>query len=284
MSTSWDDAARFLTALTGTDGWITPVTFQTFDDNGERKDRDLTRIPHGTLAECSAELERLTAPTPPEPPPQRITGPIVVDRHTDTDMHEEYAEAQLDALNSLIERVPVSTSNEYETYILSVIAQCVKAEMLAANSWRKVVSADAASAGRLMQRLQALEKTRGALIERMPSSLSARFDRAFDGHAFDARAELDAMATRSGDDVGGIGRIDDRRAVGEQDDIGLDCPRNGEMPLAPRRRFGERGRARVACGPAGGDAGVEDENVGGRLVHEAARNNRRVKRDGQGIE
>ena len=141
-------------------------------------------LPPGTYsrlvvaADSAAELERLTAPTPPEPPPQRITGPIVVDRHTDTDVHEEYAEAHLDAIKSLIDHAPVSTSNEYETYILSVIAHCVKAEMLAANSWRKVVNADAASAGRLMQRLQALEKTRGALIERMPTSLSARFDRA----------------------------------------------------------------------------------------------------------
>ena len=140
-------------------------------------------LPPGTYsrlvvaADTAAELERLTAPTPPEPPP-RTTGPIVVDRHTDTEMHEEYAEAQLDTLNSLIGRSPASTSNEYETYILSVIGQCVRAEMLAANSWRKVVNADAASAGRLMQHLQALEKTRGALIERMPMSLSARFDRA----------------------------------------------------------------------------------------------------------
>ncbi len=84
----------------------------------------------------------------------------------------------LDSINSVIDRLPASTSNEYETYILSVIGQCVKAEMLAANSWRVAVNADAASAGRLMRHLQALEATRGALIERMPMSLSARFDRA----------------------------------------------------------------------------------------------------------
>ncbi len=54
----------------------------------------------------------------------------------------------------------------------------MKAEMLAANSWRVAVNADAASAGRLMQHLDALESTRGALLERMPMSLSARFDRA----------------------------------------------------------------------------------------------------------
>jgi transcriptional regulator with XRE-family HTH domain len=140
-------------------------------------------LPPGTYsrlvvaADSAAELERLTAATPPEPPP-RITGPIVVDRHTDTEMHEEYAEAQLDAINSLIGQSPASTSNEYETYILSVIAQCVRAEMLAANSWRKVVNADAASAGRLMRHLEALEATRAGLLERMSMSMGARLDRA----------------------------------------------------------------------------------------------------------
>ena len=102
----------------------------------------------------------------------------MVDRHTDTEVLEGYAEAHLDTINSVIDRLPASTSNEYETYILSVIGQCVKAEMLAANSWRVAVNADAASAGRLMRHLRALEATRGALIERMPKSLSARFDRA----------------------------------------------------------------------------------------------------------
>ena len=101
-----------------------------------------------------------------------------MDRHTDTAVLEGYAEAQLDAINSAIERAPEVTSNEYESYILSVIGQCVRAEMLAANSWRMAVNADAASASRLMRHLQALETTRGALLDRMPMSLSARFDRA----------------------------------------------------------------------------------------------------------
>jgi hypothetical protein len=141
-------------------------------------------LPPGTYsrlvvaADPAAELERLTAATPPEPAPARATGPIVVDRHTDTEVLEGYAEAQLDALNSVIERLPEKTSNEYESYILSVIGQCVKAEMLAANSWRVAVNADAASAGRLMRHLQALEATRSALLERIPMSLGARFDHA----------------------------------------------------------------------------------------------------------
>ncbi|MGA8330361.1 MAG: helix-turn-helix transcriptional regulator [Mycobacterium sp.] len=140
-------------------------------------------LPPGTYsrlvvaADTAAELERLLA-VPAAEAPMRATGPIVVDRHTDTHMLEGYAEAQLDALNSVIERLPAETSNEYETYILSVIGQCVKAEMLAANSWRVAVSADEASAGRLMRHLEALESTRGALLARMSASLGARFDRA----------------------------------------------------------------------------------------------------------
>jgi transcriptional regulator with XRE-family HTH domain len=141
-------------------------------------------LPPGTYsrlvvaADTTSELKRLTAAMPTETPPARSAGPIVVDRHTDTEVLEGYAEAQLDALNSVIDRLPAATSNEYETYILSVIEQCVKAEMLAASSWRVAVNADAASAGRLMRHLQALEATRGALLERMPLSLSARVDRA----------------------------------------------------------------------------------------------------------
>jgi transcriptional regulator with XRE-family HTH domain len=140
-------------------------------------------LPPGTYsrlvvaADPHAELDRLMAVTATEPTPARPASAIVVDRHSDTEVLEGYAEAQLDALNSVIDRLPETTSNEYETYILSVIAQCVKAEMLAANSWRVVVNAGADSAARLMQHLQALETTRGALLKRMPMSLSARFDR-----------------------------------------------------------------------------------------------------------
>jgi transcriptional regulator with XRE-family HTH domain len=141
-------------------------------------------LPPGTYsrlvvaADSAAELVRLTSAPPAEATPVRTAGPVVVDRHTDTDVLEGYAEAQLDAIKSVIGRLPAQTSNEYESYILSVIEQCVKAEMLAANSWRVAINADGDSAGRLMQHLEALEATRGALLERMPMSLSARLDRA----------------------------------------------------------------------------------------------------------
>lgn len=140
-------------------------------------------LPPGTYsrllvaADPDAELARLMAAQPPATPARR-TGPVVVDRHSDTEVLEGYAEAQLDALKSVIDRLPATTSNEYETYILSVIAQCVKAEMLAASSWRVAVNAGADSTDRLMEHLQALEATRTALLKRMPTSLSARFDRA----------------------------------------------------------------------------------------------------------
>ncbi|HET9876867.1 MAG TPA: helix-turn-helix transcriptional regulator [Mycobacterium sp.] len=139
-------------------------------------------LPPGTYARLlaaedpDAELAQLVA-TKPAPAP-RATGAVVVDRHSGTEVLEGYAEAQLDALRSVIARLPPQTSDEYETYILSVIAQCVKAEMLAASSWRVAVTAGADPAGRLMQHLRALEETRRALLQRMPTSLSTRFDRA----------------------------------------------------------------------------------------------------------
>jgi transcriptional regulator with XRE-family HTH domain len=141
-------------------------------------------LPPGTYsrllvaADPDAELARLIAAQPPETMSARPAGAVVVDRHSDTEVLEGYAEAQLDALKSVIDRLPATTSNEYETYILSVIAQCVKAEMLAASSWRVAVNAGADSTDRLMRHLQSLEETRSALLERLPASLSARFDRA----------------------------------------------------------------------------------------------------------
>ena len=141
-------------------------------------------LPPGTYsrllvaADPDAELARLIAAQPLDAVPARRSGTVVVDRHSDTEVLEGYAEAQLDALKSVIDRLPATTSNEYETYIHSVIAQCVKAEMLAASSWRVAVNAGADSTGRLMEHLRELEATRAALLERMPNSLSARFDRA----------------------------------------------------------------------------------------------------------
>ena len=110
--------------------------------------------------------------------PRAAGAAVVVSRHHDADVLEAHAEAHLESLNSLIARLPAETSNEYETYILSVIAQCVKAELLAANSWRVAVNAGAESADRLMVHLKALEAIRAGLLARMPGSMGARFDQA----------------------------------------------------------------------------------------------------------
>ncbi|MDP7723086.1 helix-turn-helix domain-containing protein [Mycobacterium sp. TY814] len=149
-----------------------------------QKVEDGLGLPPGTYARLvvaadpEAELTRVLTARPPAPMAARSPGEVAVERHSDTDVLEEYAEAQLETLRSLIDRTPAKTSNEYETYILTVVAQCVKAEMLAASSWRVAVNADTDSAGRLMEHLQSLEATRTALLERLPTSLSARFDRA----------------------------------------------------------------------------------------------------------
>jgi transcriptional regulator with XRE-family HTH domain len=141
-------------------------------------------LPPGTYARLTvaddpdAELAQLSPAAPAGAHSVRSAGAVVVDRHGDTEVLEGYAEAQLEALRSVIDRLPEQTADEYETYILSVIAQCVKAEMLAANSWRVAVNAGTASAERLMQHLHALEATRSALLARVPASLGARFDQA----------------------------------------------------------------------------------------------------------
>ena len=116
----------------------------------------------------------LTAQPPVDPRPTRP--PIVVGRNTDTSVFEGFAEAHLDALKALIARLPPRASNEYETYIHSVIAQCVKAEMLAANSLRVAVNAGAAADGPLLGHLEALEATRVELLTLLPESLSSRLD------------------------------------------------------------------------------------------------------------
>lgn len=139
-------------------------------------------LPPGTYSrllaadDAEAELAQLIATIGPRESPARPVGAVVVDRHSDTEVLEGYAEAQLEALRSVIARLPPEASDEYETYILSVIAQCVKAEMLAASSWRVAVNAGAEHAGRLMAHLQALEAIRSDLLQRMPASLTARFD------------------------------------------------------------------------------------------------------------
>jgi transcriptional regulator with XRE-family HTH domain len=125
-----------------------------------------------------AELTQLLSATAALPSDPRPSGTVVVNRHADADVLEAHAEAHLESLNSLIARLPAETSNEYETYILSVIAQCVKAEMLAANSWRVAVNAGAESTSRLMVHLKTLENIRATLLTRMPASISARFDQA----------------------------------------------------------------------------------------------------------
>ncbi|BBY55909.1 helix-turn-helix transcriptional regulator [Mycobacterium koreense] len=139
-------------------------------------------LPPGSYAQLvvaddpHAELARLVA-TAPQPPAAVPTG-IVVDRHTGAEVLEGYAQAQIEAINSVIARLPPTTSHDYETYIRSVVAQCVKAELLAASSWRVAVNAGADPAGPLLEHLRTLERTRVALLERLPASLSARFDRA----------------------------------------------------------------------------------------------------------
>jgi len=141
-------------------------------------------LPPGTYARLlaaadpGAELAQLEVAAPAGPVGSESPAPVVVSRHSDAEVFEAHAQAHIDSLNSLIHRLPAVTSNEYETYILSVIAQCVTAEKLTANSWRVAVNAGSESAGRLMSQLQTLESIRTGLLDRMPGAIGAHFDRA----------------------------------------------------------------------------------------------------------
>lgn len=140
-------------------------------------------LPPGTYARLTvaddpdAELTDILSAARPDPGAGQPPAPSV-SRHTDAEVLEAHAEAHLESLHSLIARLPAETSNEYETYIHTVVAQCVKAEMLAANSWRVAVNAGAQSAPRLMGYLAELEDLRTGLLARLPAAIGARFDRA----------------------------------------------------------------------------------------------------------
>ena len=68
-------------------------------------------LPPGTYsrllvaADPDAELARLLAVQPSESVTTRRSGNVIVDRHSDTDVLEGYAEAQLDALKAVIDRL-----------------------------------------------------------------------------------------------------------------------------------------------------------------------------------
>jgi transcriptional regulator with XRE-family HTH domain len=172
-------------------------------------------LPPGTYARLvvaddpDAEIAQILSTGGTETARPRAATGIVVNRHTDADVLEAHAEAHLDSLKSLIARLPAETSNEYETYIQSVIEQCVKAELLAANSWRVAVNGGAQSADRLMTHLKSLEAIRTGLLARMPGSISARFDLAC------ARSELpeSVIATLIGVDVEQLWDIRNRGAI-----------------------------------------------------------------------
>jgi transcriptional regulator with XRE-family HTH domain len=140
-------------------------------------------LPPGTYARLvvaqnpEAELAQLLAGQP-LPETRRDPADVVVERQTDTAVFEGYAEAQLEVLNSVIARLPPPEANVYENVVLSVLHQAVKAELLAANSWRVAVSAGADPGGPLLGHVKALEAARQTLLARLPDSLTAQFERA----------------------------------------------------------------------------------------------------------
>ena len=123
-----------------------------------------------------AELQAITEATRSLP----ASATVVMGRRSDTTaLLDEYAEAQIDALQAIISGMPPETANDYESYISLVVEQCLKAERLTANSWRVAAHSGVADAARLVGHLETLEATRRDLVARLGSrSLSAQLDMA----------------------------------------------------------------------------------------------------------
>ncbi|MCV7318996.1 helix-turn-helix domain-containing protein [Mycolicibacterium confluentis] len=127
-------------------------------------------------ADAQSEASQLTASG--SPPGTHVAAAVTADPGTDIAVLVGYAEAQLETLNSVIARLPAPSSNEYENVVTSVLAQCVKAEQLTANSWRVAVNTGGESASALLSHLRALEATRQSLLTRLAGSVGAQLDRA----------------------------------------------------------------------------------------------------------
>ncbi len=140
-------------------------------------------LPPGTYArllaapDARAEIAQVLTEQSPRIS-RRETPQVIVERGTDAAVFEGYAEAQLEALKTVIDRLPSPSDSGYENVVRSVIAQCLKAEQLAANSWRVAVGAEADSGEALLRHVQALEDIRRTLLDRLADSLGAQLDRA----------------------------------------------------------------------------------------------------------
>ncbi|MGV9798830.1 helix-turn-helix domain-containing protein [Mycobacterium sp. NPDC003449] len=133
--------------------------------------------PNAELKQILSVASDQAAATRANPP---AGGGLVVGRRSETSaLIEGYAEAQIEALNAVITRLPSETAPDYESYIAFVIDRCIQAEGLAADSWRVAAHSDPGDADRLMGHLQTLEATRQGLVSRLESrSLGAQFNRA----------------------------------------------------------------------------------------------------------
>lgn len=89
---------------------------------------------------------------------------------------ENYAIAYIETLDQLIANLPDPSSPRSAASTQAALAQCAKAQVLVANSWRVAAATDPASAERLLKRLRELEHKRRGLLGRIPNTLPARLE------------------------------------------------------------------------------------------------------------
>lgn len=99
-------------------------------------------------------------------------------RTSETGVIEDYAEALVGNIDSLIHQLPEPDNPRFPLSVAAALGQCGKAEALAANSWRVSAITERDTARRLLDMLANLDNTRTALLNRLPDSASTRFDKA----------------------------------------------------------------------------------------------------------
>lgn len=91
---------------------------------------------------------------------------------------ENYATAYIETLDEVIAKLPDPANPRSQPSTQAALAQCAKAQVLVANSWRVAAATDPGSAERLLKQLRDLEHKRRFLLDRIPGTLAARVERA----------------------------------------------------------------------------------------------------------
>ncbi len=129
--------------------------------------------------DARAELEKIVAMSRAPVPPVRehATNGVIVGRRSATGALLGFAGANIEALTTLVERIPPAAAPDFESTVTSVIDRCIETEGLTVDSWRVAVGTESSDADQLMGYLHTIESIRRDLVARLaPRNLAAKLD------------------------------------------------------------------------------------------------------------